>query len=249
MWYWTVPISPDPATCPGAAQVNFVSVPHQPADNARADNKRAKFTSRFGETLFRYYDSVIFTDADEFLVLDPNIGGGLACYLSQLKPRISVAALGVDVIHDPAHEPALDPSQPYLAQRHFGQIDSRYTKPSILFHPARRSGGGHRLKYRASPIDPNLYLFHFGLVDYQQSLTKLALILGEESGRLRQGYLKARQAEFADSVGMSVLDGDTEFPKARQYQTWKRSWKHPLNPGKMTDGPRISIPERFRQTV
>ncbi len=235
--------------CEGAEQVNFVSIPHKSEKLSHGDRTRANFVSHLSNSLFRYYDGVIFTDADEFLVVDPNTKTDLVTYLSRVKARVSIAALGIDVIHDRTNEPDLDPSKPYLEQRHFGQIDSIYSKPSTLFRPARRGGGGHRLKYHFSRIDPNLYLFHFGLVDYGQSVKKLEVSLQGRTGELRQDYLTARQAQFDMITDLPVLDGDKTIPKARHHQMWKRDWKRPLNPGRMAQLPRISIPERFRALV
>lgn len=235
--------------CEGADQVNYVSIPHKSEPLAQGDRTRANFISHFSTSLFRYYGGVIFTDSDEFLVLDPNTKTDLVTYLSGVKTRVSIAALGIDVIHDRANEPELDPIRPYLEQRHFGQINSIYTKPSTLFRPTRHGGGGHRLKYHPSRIDPNLYLFHFGLVDYQQSLKKLELNLQGRSGEFRESYLKSRQSQFADFAGIPIQDGDKALPAARHSQMWKRDWKRPLNPGKMNTVPRISIPKRFRPLV
>ena len=52
---------------------------------ARGDKGRINFLSEQAARLFESYDLVIGTDADEFLVVDPLLGKGLAEFLGDMK--------------------------------------------------------------------------------------------------------------------------------------------------------------------
>ena len=117
--------------------------------------------------LLKKYDLVIGTDADEFLVLDPDVDESLVSYLSKIDINPSVSGLGVDVGQHLNEEQTIDGSKPFLSQRSYGQVSSRYTKPVVVSKPVRWGAGFHRIKGHNFRIDRNLYLLHFGVSDYE----------------------------------------------------------------------------------
>ena len=115
--------------------------------------------------MHKRYDVVLATDIDEFLVLDPNTGLKLNEYLSKNFISSSLSALGIDVAQHPTFEKSIDKKKPFLSQRKYAFISDRYTKPIISLEPLNWGSGFHRVKGKDFTIDPNLFLFHFGLVD------------------------------------------------------------------------------------
>ena len=130
--------------------------------------------SHLARRLFKYLDAVIVTDSDEFLIVDPSSNLSLSEYLSTSHTRASLSRLGLDVGQHLQLEGTLDLDKPFLDQRSFAHLPSRYTKPSVAFRPVTWGSGMHRIKGRNFHIDPNLYLFHFGMIDYQLATGKTA---------------------------------------------------------------------------
>ena len=77
---------PLPDWCP---EVNVMARERVPGLVAAADRGRIDFLSSQAADLLDRYDMVIGTDVDEFLVVDPALGTGLAEFLSSLPPRTS----------------------------------------------------------------------------------------------------------------------------------------------------------------
>ncbi len=233
--------------CAGADQVNFIHLPHQPLKRAPAMRRRARTMSYLARGLWPYFDILLATDVDEFLLVDPNTGLELAAYLLQIKAGSSVSGLGLDVGQHLTEEAPLDPAQPFLDQRAFAHLSSRYTKPVVAFRPLTWGSGMHRIKGRNFQIDPNLYLFHFGMVDYQLATGKIL-----DKDRLATGWaghLERREALFGIISNASPLDGDAMFAKARRYQTRRRPLYALNKPAQMPGAPVIRIPTRFAGMV
>lgn len=238
---------PDPATCPGADQVNFIHIPHRPLARVPAMRRRARTMSNLARGLWLYFDLVLVTDVDEFLVVDPNISRDLAAYLLARRGHIALSGLGLDVGQHVEHEPALDPSQPFLDQRRFAHLSSRYTKPVVSYRPVTWGSGMHRIKGRNFHIDPNLYLFHFGMVDYQLSTGKTLDQDRHATGW--GGHLERREALFGIIKNAQPVGGDTIFDAARRYQTRHRPFFALNKPGQMPNDPVVEIPARFQGII
>ncbi len=125
---------------------------------------RRKLVSGFARGLLACYDVVLYTDVDEYLVPDPAHYGSLAHYLSTNSDRPVIAALGLNVLHNPRFEPTFDHSRPILAQRRFVKFSPEMCKPLIKRSPAEWSAGFHGIK---SPfvIDRGLLLLHLKYYD------------------------------------------------------------------------------------
>lgn len=229
------------------SDVNTLVLPHLPLKRSKADARRARIMSHLARGLFRYFDAVIVTDVDEFLIVDPDLNVSLAEYLSQSKARISLSGLGLDVGQHLELEASLDQSQPFLNQRQFAHLSSRYTKPVVAFRPVTWGSGMHRIKGRNFHIDPNLFLFHFGMVDYELSTGKAT-----DQDRLATGWTKhlsRREALFKIIAESEPMEGDEYFDEARQRQTKRRPLYALNKPGMIRGNPVVRIPERFRGIV
>ena len=157
----------------GAGHANVTAVPKLGIKVVDAENRRWGFMSDRAAELFKKYDLVIGTDADEFLVLDPNVEITLPEYLSQKKIKTSLSPLGLDIAENFEKEQPFNTSRPFLEQRSYALIHSRFTKSSIIAKPVRWGRGAHRIRGKNYHIDPNLFLFHFGNYDYQSVLAKM----------------------------------------------------------------------------
>jgi hypothetical protein len=126
----------------------------------------------FQEFLLRSYDTVLFTEVDEFVVADPSRYTGLDDYIAALAPHASARCVGFNVVHQPG-EPPLRFDAPVLAQRGYWRASLPYNKRLLSRIPLRWSDGFHE-EYRApdEPPDPDLLLVHLHRVDYDACLSR-----------------------------------------------------------------------------
>lgn len=212
-----------------------------------AEKRRLGFLSTVAKSLLERYDIIIGVDADEFLVVDPKLGKSLREYLSEIEINPSVSGLGMDVGQHLDLEKTLDMGMPFLSQRSYAYLSSRYTKPSVISQPVNWGSGFHRVKGRNFKIDPNLYLFHFGSVDYKmiqdRFLDKDRMATG------REGHIKKR-AKTIDIITQSKPRTEEKWLAiARRMQTFLRpvyAWNKPTM-AKLKWV--VKIPDRFKGIV
>ena len=156
------------------------------------------------------YDLVIGVDADEFIVVDPKLGLSLAEYLSAQKIEVSLSALGLDFGQKLGEEGDIRSDRPFLRQRRYAQIGTRYTKPSIVAAPCRWGSGFHRIKGHNFHIGKDLYLLHFGYFDQRRLEERFA-----DKDRLSQGWGKHMKKRSRTIRLVSTLP-------ARPFDSWVR---------------------------
>lgn len=160
---------------PTNTAAHIKKLPHHDMSRAAGDRYRIGLLSDLAADLFaRGYDIVIGCDVDEFLVVDPDTKMTLREYLSRPGMPATVSGLGLDVGQHMDCEKTLDPSKPFLVQRSYALLSTRYTKPVVLTRPARWGSGFHSVKSHNFHIDRNLYLLHFGAVDMEMLTAKAA---------------------------------------------------------------------------
>lgn len=213
----------------------------------KAEKRRLSFLSNVAKSLLDHYDIIIGVDADEFLIVDPIIGKNLVTYLSEIEINPSVSGLGVDVGQILGKEPDLDKERPFLEQRGFALLSSRYTKPSVISKPVNWGSGFHRIKGHNFKIDPNLYLFHFGSVDYKMIQDRF--LDKDRMSTGREGHIKKR-AKTIDIVTKATAKTDEKWLRiARNLQTFFRpvyAWNKPsMAKWKLV----VKIPDRFKGIV
>jgi hypothetical protein len=121
---------------------------------------RLRLLSSFAAGLLEAYDAVAFTDADEFLVPDPDRYATLADLLAA-KPHVEVfGAMGLNLVHQVGVEASLDPGQPLLAQRRLAKFIPLMCKPALKTVAAPWTAASHGVKGRSFEVDPDLYMFH-----------------------------------------------------------------------------------------
>jgi len=231
----------------GHETINVIRIPRQKLNRASGDKNRINVISNFVKALFQRYDLIIAHDIDEILVIDPNQHLTLADYLQRRIRSASLSALGLDVGQHLDLEQPIDPARPFLEQRSFAHVSARYTKAVVATRPLTWGSGFHRVRFRNFHIDPNLFLFHFGMVDYEISKGRM-----EDPSLLHagwRGHLDRRFELFDLITKKTPVDGDSLFKQARRRQSLFRPLFALNKPGLLSEKPVIRIPERFRHIV
>ncbi len=235
---------PLPDWCPKAHVIPCERVQGQVA---AADKGRIRLISAKARELFDRYDLVIGTDADEILAVDPALGLSLAQYLSGLDIRTSVSGLGVDVGQRLGEEGDITTDAPFLSQRHYARLCTRYTKASVMARPLEWGSGFHRIKGHNFHIAKDLYLFHFGYFDQARIRARFS-----DQDRLAAGWqrhLEKRSETIRLCSTLPVRDWDRSVRFARRVQTWCRppyAWNKPaMFELKLI----VRIPDRFSSVI
>lgn len=213
-----------------------------------AEKGRLKFLSgKAAELLSGEYDLVIGVDADEFVIVDPRLGKTLPEYLSTLDIKDSVSALGLDFGQKLGEEGDISGDRPFLQQRHYAQLGTRYTKPSVVAAPVVWGSGFHRIKGHNFHIAKDLYLFHFGYFDLRRIEDRF-----RDKDRQDQGWgkhMKKRSRTIRLVTEKKALDFDRWTRLARLCQTLVRppyAWNKPAMFGVKLI---VRIPDRFQDLV
>lgn len=234
----------DQAVPDGSEGVTFIWLPHRPAERLRADRRRSQTISDLARALHRFMDCVIATDVDEFLLPDPDRHANLRAFIEDQPSNILTwSGLGLDVAQHMTLEDAIDLSTPVLGQRRFAHLSSRYTKPLVSFRPVTWGSGLHRIKGRNFHIHPDLYIFHFGMMDFALSTGKTS-----DNDRLQNGWgahLQRREKVFEIVTTGQPRPGDEVFDHARRRQTWIRQLFALNKPAMMRENRVVEIPHRF----
>ena len=213
-----------------------------------AEKGRLRFLSeRAAELLAGGYDLVIGVDADEFLLVDPRLGLSLPAYLSALDIRSSVSGLGVDVGQKIGEESDIREDLPFLRQRHYARLSTRYTKPSVLAAPLRWGSGFHRIKGHNFHIAKDLYLFHFGYFDLSRIRARLQD--GERTAQGWSGHIRKRAKTIRLVTDRPAREFDRAARTARLFQTLCRppyAWNKPAMLERIVI---VRIPDRFEDLV
>ena len=209
-----------------------------------AEKARLRFLSEQAAGLFaKGYDLVIGVDADEYIVVDPKLCMGLREFLSNQKIDVSLSPLGLDFGQKLGEEDDLSFEETFLSQRHYAQIGTRYTKPSVIAQPCRWGSGFHRVKGHNFHIAEDLYLLHFGYADTRILAGRLG-----DADRMAQGWKKhiyKRSRTIRYATEKKARDFDLWTRLARWVQTWCRP-PYALNKPAMFElRIVVKIPKRF----
>lgn len=213
-----------------------------------AEKGRLRFLSENAQKLLANgYDLVIGVDADEFIIVDPKLGVNLKEYLSSHKIGVSLSALGLDFGQKLGEEADITDAAPFLRQRHYAQIGTRYTKPSIVAKPCVWGSGFHRIKGHNFHIAKDLYLLHFGYFDMKRLQDRFG-----DQDRISQGWgshMQKRARTIQYTTQLPARDFDRWTRIARIIQTLCRP-PYALNkPAMLELKIVVRIPERFADIV
>ena len=157
--------------------------------------------------------------------------------------RTAVSGLGLDVGQKLGEEADITADRPFLEQRHYAQLGTRYTKASVLGKPLRWGSGFHRVEGHDLHIIKDLYLFHFGYFDMKQLQARFADVDRRAQGWQR--HLDKRSRTIRLVTRKKALDFDRWTRFARRFQTVCRppyAWNKPAMAGlKLV----VRIPDRF----
>jgi hypothetical protein len=152
--------SVDPRYC------NQIKIPREKFD----DRTRTAMISSLHQSLLNYFDFVIYTDCDEFIVVRPSKFNSLLDYLQQ-QPHKTIRSVGINVLPHHPEMPPLDVDAPILLQRPFGFATHWYFKPLISSVPTIWSPGFHHCNTPAT-LDLDVWLFHLKLADFKHALDR-----------------------------------------------------------------------------
>ena len=233
----------DQETPKNAGAAHITKLPHTDMSRSAGDKYRIGKMSDLANELLKTYDIVIGCDCDEFLMIDPALNISLANYLSNKKINTTLSGLGLDVGQHMTHEKPLDTSKPFLPQRAYALLSTRYTKPVVINRPARWGSGFHSINGHNFHIDPNLYLLHFGAVDMDMLVAKASA-----RGADWVNHLKRRGNGTINDVSHRPARGENWLKIARIMQRIFRPIYAWDKPGMLGIKRIVKIPTRFQKS-
>ena len=232
----------DQKTPSKAGKSNIKKLPHKEEAVQQGDKTRILLLSNLANELFkRGYEIVIGCDCDEFLIVDPALNTSLSAYLSKKSNYSSLSGLGMDVGQDLKTESTLKMDEPFLTQRNYALLSTRYTKPVVMLKPVIWGSGFHSIKGHNFHIDKNLYLLHFGGVDLNMIKNKI----GDRNPSWEK-HLKKRARTIDIITNTKNKNKSTKF--ARALQTLLRPIYDLNKPAMLGLKWVTTIPERFKKT-
>jgi hypothetical protein len=220
-----------------AGKANVQHEVHVGEQVVAAEKKRLAFLSEVAANLLQKYD----------LVVDPQCGKSLVEYLSGITVKTSVSGLGLDVGQKLGFENKFNEKMSFLSQREYAFISSRYTKPSVISKDVHWGSGFHRIKGHNFKIDPNLYLFHFGSIDFEMIQQRF-----QDKDRMatgREKHIKKRARTIDLITKKKALSDKRWLYISRLLQTCVRPL-YALNKPSMAGLKLvIKIPEQFKNII
>lgn len=223
---------------------------------------RVGLANRIAEGLLSFYDAIIFTDVDEFLVPDPAKYDGLVDYIAANPDPDVLAPLGMNVIHKADVEPDLDADLPTLQQRTYVKFAPGMCKPLIKRSTANWSTAFHGSTVPFT-IDPDLLLIHLKYYnlpslaavathrhqmheeeDRGNPLSAWALDADELTSRMRT-WSTVPEGQTVAELDPAAVDfsGVVRLSKKGIYRAWG-----PHLP-EMDKNPLLRLPERYRSAL
>jgi hypothetical protein len=232
---------------------------HDRFPEGQFEKARMALASRLGTELLRNHDAVIFTDADEFLLADPDRYDGLLDFVTA-RPDLDVAAgLGLNVVHHLDHEGALRTDEPVLGQRRFAKFVGKMSKPSLkrVGAPWVRASHGIRAPYVP---DRGLLMVHlkFADLDLMRRSADLRHAVRVSSG-LTERSAWAKSGDELAAEFRSFLNGGPEVPEfdaqrvdlrrlvAERDGVWEAKGARQLRA--MAQGALLRVPSRYHGMV
>ncbi len=161
-------------------QVSVVRYPRSALD----DQERARFVSKFVNALLELYETVIYTDCDEFISHDPRRFARFQDWLDATDFEYSTCT-GFNLVTILEEENAVLLDGRILAQRRHVQFVSPMCKTSLIRKPIRWGGGFHHANQ--PPRFHGAYLFHLKYADVAERLRRQALTRALDWAHLEQG--------------------------------------------------------------
>lgn len=163
----------------------------RPPMQSSSEIDRWKMLSRLASGLTYMFDRVIYTDVDEVIALDPEVGDDPIEHILG-RPEPVISPFGVDVVEAvELNLPPIDITKPILSQRRFIAPTPMYSKPCIISEEIDWASGGHYSNKPDVYLSDALTLFHLRLFDKrhydQRSLRRKEMISDPETGEMIEG--------------------------------------------------------------
>jgi hypothetical protein len=226
-----------------AGNAHITKLPHEQLSRAAGDKYRIQKLSELAHKLLETYDIVIGCDVDEFLIVDPKTKQTLQKYLSNKKINTTLSGLGLDVGQHLYCEAMLDTTAPFLEQREYALLSTRYTKPVVINKPIVWGSGFHSIRHNNFHIDKNLYLLHFGAVDMN--------MLEEKAKKRGSDWLKHLQRRgngTINAVTKHKAHNEKWMRLARILQTYCRPIYALRKPAMFGLKIVVKLPQRFKNS-
>ena len=185
---------------------------------------RLRMVNAFATAMLQSFDAVLFADADEFLVADPDKHADLRELVAARPDVKALGAMGLNVVHRVGVEKPLKPGRPVLRQRRIAKFVPKMCKPAIKRGTGHWASGSHGLRMPYE-IDPELFLFHlkFADRDHLASTAASRLELAEETGRGADANwrLGDELVELLDTLGAPEALKDVPWFRPRRRQLAK----------------------------
>lgn len=205
--------------------------------------------------LLERFDWVVFTDADEFLVFDPELHTSLGALLATSSSP-AVAPLALNVVQDLDHEAPLDPERPVLEQRSYAQFTEVMCKPSSKRLPLSWAHASHGIQ-STYEVRPDLVMLHLKFADLERLRSSAAhrhqlnLKDGRGGGSWKFGDVaerfeaKMRSTDFdaAEEFDVAAIDLESLMVWGPKSQGWRTPRRGQL--GVLEREPVVRIPSRF----
>jgi hypothetical protein len=146
-------------------EVNVIKIPRSPMN----DLLRSNFISQFCSSLLTWYESVTYTDVDEFLIANPFKYASLSDYLDQNKAS-SVTAYGFNLFD--FEKNIIDSKLSILSQRKKMRFQFAMCKSLLVREKVVWSPGFHTSNHEINFDD--LFLIHLHHYDLSHSLARLS---------------------------------------------------------------------------
>jgi hypothetical protein len=153
--------------------------------SALDDQERARFVSKFVSALLELYETVIYTDCDEFVSHDPRRFASFSDWLDATDFDYSTC-VGFNVMTMLEEENAVLLEGEVLAQRRHVRFVSPMCKTLIVRKPIRWGGGFHHAN--RPPRFHGAYLFHLKYADLAERMRRQALTRGLDFAQADQGH-------------------------------------------------------------
>jgi hypothetical protein len=235
--------------------VPIVHIPRKVPDRMTPgwfDLQRTRAINRIALGLLAFYDAIIYSDTDEFLIADPAVFGSLLEVVEHHSEEGFIAGVGLNVLHDAEHESALDPARPVLEQRHVAAVASGYCKPLIRRSQEEWLRGFHgaTVPYR---VIPGLYLLHlkFADVDEQRRRHRDQREFALTTGAGHQSWWVQPQQQVDKRISSLLRSPiepleDAGLDHAALVQRVKRGWRAPVKSGPK---PVVKLPAAWSSVV
>ena len=137
----------------------------------------------------------------------------------------------------------LDKESPFLEQREYALLSTRYTKPVVINKPVFWGSGFHSIRHHNFHIDKNLYLLHFGAIDMDMLENK-----ARARGADWLKHLKRRGNGTINAVTKSKARSEKWLRIARFMQTYFRPIYALRKPAMLGLKIVVKIPNRFKKS-